>query len=203
VSGFFISTERIRNMITRNADIDTPWSLQFDRDGTEDVAVIVDADGDDLVRSRHFWLPEGKDPVPATLASMWLMAAAPKLLAALKHLLKQTIEMDLLQGTPLTEGKQEAKAQALAAIAEATNGKRGNRGPTNWDRARWAKTALAVFTAETFSGDHPDSMDRGDLECAIGDLVADLLHLAHQEGFQPRAVLDHGDSHYRGRIARE
>jgi hypothetical protein len=27
--------------------------------------------------------------------------------------------------------------------------------PTIQDRARWARNALAVFTAETFSGDHP------------------------------------------------
>jgi hypothetical protein len=55
--------------------------------------------------------------------------------------------------------------------------------PTNADRAAWAKEALAVFTARTFSGDHPDSMDRDDLESAVGDLVADLLHFATQQGF--------------------
>ena len=61
--------------------------------------------------------------------------------------------------------------------------------PTNRDRARWARDALAVFTAETFSGDHPDTMHRDDLECAIGDLIADLLHLAQQKGFDPQAIL--------------
>ena len=37
-----------------------------------------------------------------------------------------------------------------------------------------------MFTAETFSGDHPDTMHRDDLECAIGDLICDLLHFARQ-----------------------
>ncbi len=58
-----------------------------------------------------------------------------------------------------------------------------NHEPTNADRARWAKNALAVFTAETFSGDHPDTMNRDDLQCAIGDLICDLLHYARQSGF--------------------
>lgn len=62
--------------------------------------------------------------------------------------------------------------------------------PTNRDRARWARDALAVFTAETFSGDHPDTMHRDDLQCAIGDLICDLLHLADQKGFDPHAVLE-------------
>jgi len=46
--------------------------------------------------------------------------------------------------------------------------------PTNVQRAQWAKAALAVFTAETYSGDHPDTMDPGDLETAI----CDLMHFA-------------------------
>jgi hypothetical protein len=50
--------------------------------------------------------------------------------------------------------------------------------PINVQRAQWAKAALAVFTAETYSGDHPDTMQTGDLESAIGDLICDLLHLA-------------------------
>ncbi len=55
--------------------------------------------------------------------------------------------------------------------------------PTNIQRAQWAKAALAVFTAETFGGDHPDAMTAGDLEDAITDLICGLLHLAH---FHPR-----------------
>jgi hypothetical protein len=64
-----------------------PWSLHFDRDGTEDVAIILDADGDELAHSRHFWLPEADDETPGTLTAMRAMAAAPEMLAALKHAL--------------------------------------------------------------------------------------------------------------------
>ena len=55
--------------------------------------------------------------------------------------------------------------------------------PTNIQRALWAKAALAVFTAETFGGDKPDTMHPGDLEDSIADLICDLLHFAH---FHPR-----------------
>jgi hypothetical protein len=107
-------------VMTQQNDLNTPWSLHFDRDGTEDVAIICDAHGEDLVRSRHFWLPEGDDPVSPTLAALRLMAAAPKLLDALHCLLEQTVDMDLKYGVTLGEGEQEARAKALAAIAEAT-----------------------------------------------------------------------------------
>jgi len=106
--------------MTQPNDLDTPWSLHFDRDGTEDIAIICDADGEDLVLSRHFWLPERDDPVPQTLAAMRLMTAAPKLLKALGYLLGQTVDEDLKHGIILSEGEQEARAMALAVIAEAT-----------------------------------------------------------------------------------
>ena len=54
----------------------------MDRDGTEDVVVICDANGEELARSRHFWMPEGNDVTPTTLAGMRSMLAAPTLLAA-------------------------------------------------------------------------------------------------------------------------
>lgn len=50
--------------------------------------------------------------------------------------------------------------------------------PTNSQRAQWAKAALTVFTAETYSGDHPDTMDPEDLETAISDLICNLMHFA-------------------------
>ena len=53
-----------------------------------------------------------------------------------------------------------------------------NDEPTNMQRALWAKAALTVFTEETYNGDHPGTMDRGDLEDAIADLICDLLHFA-------------------------
>lgn len=68
--------------------------------------------------------------------------------------------------------------------------------PTNADRAAWAKEALAVFTARTFSGDHPDSMDVGDLHCAICDLIADLLHYAAEREFDTGHMLYLATSHF-------
>jgi hypothetical protein len=104
--------------MTQQIDIKTPWSLHFDRDGTEDIAIICDAGGDDLARSRDFWLPEGDDPVPPTLAAMRVMVAAPKLLEALKALAEQAD-----QDCP-TEYRSrhfsDALEQASALIAEAT-----------------------------------------------------------------------------------
>ncbi len=43
------------------------------------------------------------------------------LLEALDYLLQQTVDMDLEYGIDLTEGEQEARAMALAAIAEVKN----------------------------------------------------------------------------------
>ena len=100
------------------AGLDTPWTLHFDRDGTEDIAIIRDASGDELVSSRHFWLPEGNDPVPPTLAAVRLMARAPKLRDALAYLLEQTVDQDLKYGIALSEGEQDARLQAQAALAE-------------------------------------------------------------------------------------
>ena len=68
---------------TTPGDFNAPWNLRFEQDGTEDVAVIFDSDGDELVRSRHFWLPAAGDPQPPTLAAMQLIANAPVLLEAL------------------------------------------------------------------------------------------------------------------------
>jgi hypothetical protein len=65
-------------------NLNAPWSLHFDRDGTEDVAIICDANGHDLVTSRHFWLPEGEDPIPPTLAAMRLIVTAPVMLDRLR-----------------------------------------------------------------------------------------------------------------------
>jgi len=108
--------------MTRYIDCKAPWILHFDRDGTEDIAIICDADGDDLATSRHFWLPESDAPIPPTLAAMRLMATAPKLLEALHCLLAETVDTDLKYGITLSEGEAEARRQALSAIAEATNG---------------------------------------------------------------------------------
>ena len=68
--------------------------------------------------------------------------------------------------------------------------------PTNADRAQWAKDALAVFTARTFSGDHPDTMDRDDLECAIGDLICNLLQYAHRQDFDTGVIIQSACGHF-------
>jgi hypothetical protein len=80
----------------------TPWSLHFDRDGTEDYGIICDAEGNDLVASHLpqtrmprwkdrefgegcFWLPEEEgDEMPVLVRQMQVMTAAPKLLEMLK-----------------------------------------------------------------------------------------------------------------------
>lgn len=68
--------------------------------------------------------------------------------------------------------------------------------PTNADRAQWAKEALAIFTARTFSGDHPDTMHRGDLECAVSDLICDLLHYARQQEFDTGSIIQQAFGHF-------
>jgi hypothetical protein len=104
--------------VTYNA-LNAPWTLHFDSDGTEDVAIVCDASGADLVTSRKFWLPEDDDLIPPTLAAMWTIAAAPKLLAALKGML------DAAGGLPITilPGPfYDALQVAQVAIAEAERG---------------------------------------------------------------------------------
>lgn len=75
--------------------------------------------------------------------------------------------------------------------------------PTNADRAAWARDALAVFTAATYSGDHPDGMDRTDLECAAGDLIADLLHYAMQQGFDAGSIMQRACGHFGAELLEE
>jgi len=66
-------------MITEQK-LNAPWTLHFERDGTEDIAIIRDGNDDELATSRHFWLGEATDPASPTLAAMQAMVAAPKLL---------------------------------------------------------------------------------------------------------------------------
>ena len=102
-------------MTTLPIELHAPWSLRFYRDGTEDIAVILEADGEELAYSRPFWLPQGDDPIPPTLAAMRLMAAAPKLLTALIESAR------LLADHAGHEGEEaDAYREALAAIDEAT-----------------------------------------------------------------------------------
>lgn len=105
--------------MTNDNRLNTPWTLRFERDGTEDVGVIVDADGDELVRSRHFWLPDHGDPSPPTLCGLRLMADAPRLLSALERFASQ-IEIEL---DPEVTGPRLAAALAeVRTVLEAAGG---------------------------------------------------------------------------------
>jgi hypothetical protein len=108
--------------MTHENSLNAPWSLHFDRDGTEDVAIICDSNGEDLVRSRHFWLPEGDDPIPPTLAAMRLIAIAPKLLSAAKATLT-ALDLILEVDDPATTTQANWQADPMvtlrAVIAEA------------------------------------------------------------------------------------
>jgi hypothetical protein len=102
---------------TPDSEIRAPWSLHFYRDGTEDIAVICDAQRDDLVHSRPFWLPEPGDPMPPTLAAMRVIRAAPALLAACRMVVDRWERGDLA----------EAARACSAAVAEATASKDGGQ----------------------------------------------------------------------------
>jgi hypothetical protein len=71
----------IVNIINR---LNAPWSLHFERDGTEDAAILFDGNGEELATNRPFWLPEGDGPIPSTLSAMRLMEAAPRMVEALR-----------------------------------------------------------------------------------------------------------------------
>jgi hypothetical protein len=118
-------------LMTLHDELTTPWSLHFDRDGTEDIAIICDGDGNDLLSSRPFWLPQIDDPVPPTLAFVRLATAAPRLLTALAAILpyaeneKQSLyECWKRDGDNTTKEEldacERAIEQAQAAITAAT-----------------------------------------------------------------------------------
>jgi hypothetical protein len=111
-------------------NLNTPWTLDFERDGTEDVAVIYDADYEELVRSRPFWLPQRDDPVPPTLAAMRLMRVAPSVLAALAGVIdyaeNEAYCLENLKDSPEAEAEAAKAWQAVeagrAVLAEAATG---------------------------------------------------------------------------------
>jgi hypothetical protein len=67
--------------------------------------------------------------------------------------------------------------------------------PTNQERADWAREALDVFGQRTFSKSFTDAMAEAqatDTTCdgyaMLTDLIADLLHLADEHGWDPERV---------------
>jgi hypothetical protein len=124
-------------------DLCEPWSLHFDRDGTEDFGIICDANGQELVASHlpctriaertfqtgTFWRPEANDPTPMLMRQLWLMTAAPKLVAALetaqamleeyKRLAEAVVIIHRTQGDDLPERIEKVRHEAGAAIREA------------------------------------------------------------------------------------
>lgn len=100
-------------------ELKAPWNWTLDRDGTENLAIILDAEGYELARSEEFWLPRKGEPVPQVLAAVRAMTAAPELLEAIDLLLEQTVDMDLKHGIALTRGERLARAKALKALRKA------------------------------------------------------------------------------------
>jgi hypothetical protein len=101
---------------SQQPDLSTPWSLHFDRDGTEDIAIIVDANGDDLATSRQFWLPQPGDEVPPTLVAMKLMSLSCELFQALDELLAAVEEFSI----QIIPGKlQNARSVAHQVLTKA------------------------------------------------------------------------------------
>lgn len=75
--------------------------------------------------------------------------------------------------------------------------------PDNSDRAHWAENALAVFTVETYCGRRPHNLERDDLETAVGDLIADLLHYANRKGFDSAEILRSATFHFEAELTEE
>lgn len=73
--------------------------------------------------------------------------------------------------------------------------------PKNVERAGWSKNALAVFTEETYNGDHPDSMNQENIRDAIQDLITDLFHYANQCGFDVKEIHRHAMGMYEEELA--
>jgi hypothetical protein len=99
--------------MTPNIDLNAPWTLHFDRDGAEDVAIVCDCRGHDLATSRHFWRPEANDETPPTLSGMRAMAVAPQLLAL----------AEFVAGADFRDTRQRRRAKHLArkVVAAATD----------------------------------------------------------------------------------
>jgi hypothetical protein len=68
---------------------------------------------------------------------------------------------------------------------------------TNEDRAEWAAVACQAF-AEITGLDMEEELPE-----IIGDLIADLMHLANQQGMCPEGRLENARMHYEAEIEEE
>lgn len=108
--------------MTMHNDLYAPWTLEFDRDGTEDFGIILDNRGHEIVRSRFFWRPVADDPTPIVLTALWLIEVAPMLLSALEAF----VQMDDLAnacGEWKWENLEAEFEQARTLIAMAKGGR--------------------------------------------------------------------------------
>jgi hypothetical protein len=123
--------------MTQPLDLVTPWSLHFDRDGTEDFGIVCDANGKDIAathlpstriaeqtfRTGTFWLPESDgEATPLLVRQLRLMTAAPQLLTACKAALaamEAAMEADDPQACTQMEWEAEPLSTLRSAIAEA------------------------------------------------------------------------------------
>ena len=109
-------TETIHSFTRHTAgpwDYDMDYIVAPDPDARHpDIYIAEIAHSDDEGRIAS---PEQQD------ANRRLIAAAPDLLEALDYLLEQTVDMDLKYGIGLSEGEEDARTKALAAIAKATS----------------------------------------------------------------------------------
>ncbi len=86
-------------------------------DGCDETFDIYHPTGKHMV-SVHFWDAEELAEATAKLV-VHRLNCHERLVEALNCLLEQTIDQDLKYGITLSEGEEEARAKALAVIAEA------------------------------------------------------------------------------------
>jgi hypothetical protein len=98
------------------------YTYHRDRDGSGDTFDIIHPSGEHLT-SIHFW--DEPDSVEAEHAEadakliVHRLNCHDRLVEALDYLLEQTVDQDLKYGIGLSEGEEDARAKALAIIAEA------------------------------------------------------------------------------------
>lgn len=91
-----------------------PFEIHQDRDGVDDLFLIVSAPSGRHIASIVYW-DDAEDRAAQALADASLLAAAPRLLAALKELVARLSEMP----RGLSAEMYAAEQEAITAIAEA------------------------------------------------------------------------------------